>query len=118
MMSTDWPVYSPFARQHFGRGRAEGIEEGRAQGLEEGRAEGLEEGRAEGLEEGRAEAAAETGREFVLYALEARGVEVPEDVRAHINTCTDIDLLKRWALRASSVQSARDVFDDSDGQRS
>ncbi|MEU1388284.1 MULTISPECIES: hypothetical protein [unclassified Nonomuraea] len=101
MMSTNWPVYSPFARQHFGRGRAEG----------------LEEGRAEGIEEGRAEAAAETGREFVLYALEARGVDVPEDVRARINACTDVDLLKRWALRGSSVRSARDVFDEWDGQR-
>ncbi|MEU1725477.1 hypothetical protein [Nonomuraea sp. NPDC005692] len=83
MRSNDWPIYSPFAHEHYGRGRAE--------------------------------AAPETGREFVLYALEARGVEVPEDVRARINTCTDVDLLKRWALRASSVQSARDVFEDSDG---
>ncbi|YCK35011.1 hypothetical protein ACNF49_13275 [Actinomadura sp. ATCC 39365] len=99
MRSNDWPVYSPFAHQHFGRGRTEGIQVGRA----------------EGLREGRAEAAPETGREFVLYALNARGVEVPEDVRARINTCTDVDLLKRWALRASCVQSARDVFEDSDG---
>jgi hypothetical protein len=24
MTSTDWPVYSPFAREHFGRGKAKG----------------------------------------------------------------------------------------------
>lgn len=24
MTSTDWPVYSPFAREHFGKGKAEG----------------------------------------------------------------------------------------------
>jgi hypothetical protein len=28
--STAWPVYSPFAREHFGRGKAEGIAEGKA----------------------------------------------------------------------------------------
>ncbi|WP_219511059.1 hypothetical protein [Nonomuraea ceibae] len=27
MTSTTWPVYSPFAREHFGRGKEEGKEE-------------------------------------------------------------------------------------------
>jgi len=25
MTTTDWPVYSPFAKEHFGKGRAEGL---------------------------------------------------------------------------------------------
>ncbi|GGS76066.1 hypothetical protein GCM10010176_018890 [Nonomuraea spiralis] len=101
MTSTAWPVYSPFARQHYGRGRAEGIQEGRAEGIQEGRAEGIR----------------ETWSESVLYLLVSRGIDVPEDVRARISACTDVDLVKRWALRAASVQAAQDVFDDSDEQR-
>jgi hypothetical protein len=30
MSSSPWPVYSPFAREHFGRGKAEGLAEGEA----------------------------------------------------------------------------------------
>ncbi|MFI6919838.1 hypothetical protein ACIBIZ_07775 [Nonomuraea spiralis] len=89
MTSAAWPVYSPFARQHYGRGRADG--------------------RAEGIQE--------IWSEIVLSLLDARGIDVPQDVRARISACTDVDLFKRWALRAVSVQSAQDVFDDLDEQR-
>jgi len=30
--ATAWPVHSPFAKEHFGRGKAEGMAEGRAEG--------------------------------------------------------------------------------------
>ncbi|GAA1508931.1 hypothetical protein GCM10009677_47230 [Sphaerisporangium rubeum] len=33
MSSTTWPVYSPFAREHFGKGLAEGRTEGQAESL-------------------------------------------------------------------------------------
>ncbi|MEV3979435.1 hypothetical protein [Nonomuraea sp. NPDC049758] len=51
----------------------------------------------------------------MLYLLDARGIDVPEDVRVRVDACTDVDLLMHWTVRASSVQSARDLFDDSDG---
>ncbi|WP_169981535.1 hypothetical protein [Microbispora sp. H10836] len=61
METTTWPVYSPFARQHYGKGLEAGLEAGR----EEGREEGRRRGRAEG--EARA----------VLTVLEARGSLFP-----------------------------------------
>ncbi|MFI7128291.1 hypothetical protein ACIBQ1_21500 [Nonomuraea sp. NPDC050153] len=33
MTSTDWPVYTPFAREHFGRGREQGKAEGEARAV-------------------------------------------------------------------------------------
>ena len=57
------------------RGRMEGREEGR----EEGRQEGREEGRQEGKEEGR-EAGREEYREEVIRLLEARNIELPEEL--------------------------------------
>ncbi|MFI7114292.1 hypothetical protein ACIBK9_48830 [Nonomuraea sp. NPDC050227] len=91
MASTDWPGHSRFAHQHFGRGHAVGHAVGHAEGSHE------------------------TARRIVLYLLDARGIDVPEDVRARVDACTDVDLLMHWTVRASSVQSARDLFDDSDG---
>lgn len=31
--ATAWPVHSPFAKQHFGRGKAEGMAEGEAEAI-------------------------------------------------------------------------------------
>ncbi|MDA0640074.1 MULTISPECIES: hypothetical protein [Nonomuraea] len=31
MTSTDWPVYTPWAREHYGRGLQEGVAEGKAE---------------------------------------------------------------------------------------
>jgi hypothetical protein len=36
--ATAWPVHSPFAKEHFGRGKAEGMAEGKAEGMAEGEA--------------------------------------------------------------------------------
>ena len=33
MTSTAWPVHSPFAKEHFGRGKAEGKAEGEADAI-------------------------------------------------------------------------------------
>lgn len=84
--STTWPVYSPFAKEHFGRGKAEGRKEGR------------EEGRAEG------EAHA------VLTVLAARGIEVPETARARIHACTDVQELEEWLKRAVVVTTVEELF--------
>ncbi|MEO3792693.1 hypothetical protein ABGB14_20975 [Nonomuraea sp. B10E15] len=94
MTSTTWPVYSPFAREHFGRG------------LEEGQAQGKAEGKAEGRAEGRAEEAAR----MVLLVLTARGFDVPDDTRARIVTCADLAQLEDWAVRAATTQTLHDLF--------
>lgn len=94
MSSTDWPVHSPFARAHFGRGKTEG------------RAEGRVEGRIEGRLEGRVEEAAN----LVLAVLAARDVKVTDEVRARITGCTDLERLETWAKRAATADTTRDLF--------
>ncbi|MEV0823187.1 hypothetical protein [Nonomuraea rubra] len=94
MASTAWPVHSPFAREHFGRGREEGIAEGKA------------EGRAEGRAEGQAEEAAKS----VLLVLNARGFDIPDDTRTMITTCTDLTQLHTWLTRAATAHTPQDLF--------
>ena len=89
MASTSWPVYSPFAREHYGRG--------------------LEEGKAEGQAEGKTREAAK----LVLLFLSARGLDVTDDVRARVTDCTDVETLEAWAARAATVQTADELFDES-----
>ncbi|MFI6712630.1 hypothetical protein ACIBF7_39745 [Nonomuraea sp. NPDC050478] len=96
MKSTAWPVYSPFAREHYGRG----LQDGQTQGKAEGRAEGKAEGRAEG-----------TAR-VVLLLLETRGFALPDDIRARITACTDLDQLETWATRAVTAHTLDDLFDE------
>ena len=84
MASTTWPVHSPFAREHFGRGKAEGRAEGRAIG------------------EG----------EAVLKVLAVRGIEVSEDAHARISDCRDIQQLDAWLGRAVTATSVADLFDE------
>ena len=86
MKSTAWPVYSPFAREHYGRG--------------------LEEGQAQGKAEGKAEEAAR----LVLLLLETRGLDIPDDTRARITGSTDLHQLETWATRAVTAQTADDLF--------
>ncbi|MGI5418773.1 hypothetical protein [Actinomadura luteofluorescens] len=60
------------------------------------------EGRAEGRTEGEVKA--------LLLMLKARGLEVPEDVRARVEGCTDPEQVERWIQRAVSAASAEDLF--------
>jgi predicted transposase YdaD len=87
MSSSTWPVYSPFAREHFGRGKDEGL--------------------AEGLAEGRAKGEAEA----VLRVLAARRIEVPEEARARISSCADLRQLDAWLDRAVVATSVAELFD-------
>lgn len=87
MSSTSWPVYSPFACEHFGKGEAKGRAEGRAEGEAKGRADA------------------------VLKILAARGVEVPEEAGARIHACTDIRQLDTWLDRALKATTVTDLFD-------
>jgi hypothetical protein len=74
--------------------------------LAEGRTEGRAEGRAEGEARGRAEGEAV----LLLRVLQARGLEVPGDVRDMITSCGDTAQLEAWFDRAISAASLDDVF--------
>ncbi|WP_433183145.1 hypothetical protein [Actinoallomurus sp. CA-150999] len=80
--STSWPVYTPFAKQHFGRGKAEGREEGRT----------------------------EEGVHAVLTVLESRGIEVPESARVRVRACTDLQEIDAWLKKAGVVQTVDELF--------
>ncbi|NRQ37903.1 hypothetical protein HII36_39650 [Nonomuraea sp. NN258] len=81
--TTDWPVYSPFAREHYGKGLTEGQVKGRA------------EGEAEAL----------------LAVLEARNLAVNPEVKARIAGCKDAQQLDKWVRRAATAHSIDEIFD-------
>ncbi|MEO3800756.1 hypothetical protein [Nonomuraea sp. B1E8] len=83
MTSTDWPVFSPFAREHYGRGREEGRSEGKAEGA----------------------------ARSVLLVLAARGFDIPQDTRDTITSCTDPGRLETWLTRAATAQTLHEIFD-------
>ncbi len=91
MSSTAWPVYSPFAREHYGRGKDDGLAEGEAKGEARGEAKG--------------EANA------VLRVLAIRGIAVSDDIRALICACADTQQLDTWLDRAVTATSIDDLFD-------
>ncbi|WP_433545987.1 hypothetical protein ACQPZG_13115 [Streptomyces sp. CA-294286] len=72
----------------------------RREAREEGRGEGREEGREEGLASG------------VLVVLEARGVAVPDSVRARVLACTEDAVIRSWYARALTATTADDLFSD------
>nr|WP_246422046.1 hypothetical protein [Nocardiopsis mwathae] len=98
MSSTSWPVSSPFAREHFGRGKEEGLKEG----LKEGILEGLQ----EGLQEGRTREAAE----ILLRGVDSRGIKISDEIRGRITTCGDLEQIEAWLQRAFTAERAEDIF--------
>lgn len=90
MTSDTWPVYSPFAKEHFGRGK------------QEGRQEGKREGKKEGSQESRAE--------DILLVLGARGLDVSDTEHERITGCTDAKQLKKWVTRAVTAEKTSDLF--------
>jgi hypothetical protein len=83
MTAGTYEYQSEYARRYFGRGKAEGKAEGRAEGK----------------------------AEDVLVILAARGVDVPEDARARIIECADLDQLDAWVRRAVTAESIGELFD-------
>jgi hypothetical protein len=83
MTSDTWPVYTPFAKEHFGRGKKEGRKEGR--------------------KEGEADA--------ILLVLETRGLDVSDAERERITNCTDLKQLKKWITRAVAAEKTSDLFE-------
>ena len=83
-MSTTTRRYaSDFARRYFDQGRVEGKVEGKAEGK----------------------------AEDVLAVLDARGIEVPADVRDTIAGCGDLQQLHTWIRRAGTVDKVHELFD-------
>ncbi|WP_437492041.1 hypothetical protein WME75_16920 [Sorangium sp. So ce1014] len=79
MMKSGYEFQSEFARSYVAKGREEGMREG----------------------------ALKTKAHDVLAFLEARGLEVPADVRERVLASTDIAELDRWIRRAAVVSDAR-----------
>ncbi|WP_426510929.1 hypothetical protein ACPPVO_09930 [Dactylosporangium sp. McL0621] len=73
------------------------------------RRQGEAQGRAEGSAEGEAAGKAKGGARAVLIVLDARGVEVPEDVRADIANCTDLVQLGAWIRLAATARRIEDL---------
>ncbi|MFC8661592.1 hypothetical protein [Streptomyces sp. NPDC057199] len=44
--------------------------------------------------------------------LDERGIEVPDDVRARITDCTDLETLRTWLRRSLTVTTAGELFTD------
>jgi hypothetical protein len=57
----------------------------------------------EGVAKGKAEA--------LLTVLDARDIPVPDEVRAEITACTDVDKLATWIRRAAAAERIEDVLD-------
>jgi Uma2 family endonuclease len=64
------------------------------------------------IEQAVAEGEARGEARSLLRFLEARGLDVPEELRARILACTDRERLDRWIGRAATAASATEVVDD------
>lgn len=60
--------------------------------------------------QGRAEGRAEGEAKAVLAVLDARGIDIPDDARARITECSDLDQLDIWVRRAATARSINDLF--------
>lgn len=58
------------------------------------------------ISQGRAEGEAEA----VLAVLDARGIDVPDDMKSRITTCTDLKQLTTWVRRAAVAEKVDDLF--------
>ncbi|GAB4584863.1 hypothetical protein [Nocardia sp. IFM 10818] len=43
--------------------------------------------------------------------LDKRGFAVPDDIRSRIDSCTDLDQLEEWTLRAMTASSIVELFE-------
>ncbi|WP_019633894.1 hypothetical protein [Actinomadura atramentaria] len=78
-----WPVVSPFAREHYGRGEREGHLKGEQR----------------------------QAVEAALDTIDARGLALTDTERERITTCTDLDQLRTWRRRAITAHTTTDIFD-------
>ncbi|MGW3419014.1 hypothetical protein [Streptomyces phaeochromogenes] len=71
--------------------------------------------RSETFQRLRAESRAKGRAEDILLILDERGIEVPDDVRARITDCTDLETLRTWLRRSVTTTTAGDLFTDTSG---
>ncbi|MEH0575951.1 hypothetical protein [Streptomyces sp. B21-108] len=64
------------------------------------------------FEEFRDEGRAQRGAEDIVLVLEARGLDIADEVRERVTGCDDPDLLRHWLTRAVTVGSAEEIFAD------
>lgn len=62
------------------------------------------------FEEFRDEGRAQRGAEDIVLVLEARGLDVSDEVRERVAGCDDPDLLREWLTRAVTASSAEEIF--------
>jgi len=62
------------------------------------------------FEEFRDEGRAQRGAEDIVLVLEARGLDVSDEVRERVTGCDDPDLLREWLTRAVTAPSAEAIF--------
>jgi hypothetical protein len=82
MMKSGYQFQSEFARSHIAKGREEGFRE----------------------------ASIKAKAHDVLAFLEARGLEVPVEVRERVLASNDLDELDRWIRRAAIISDARELL--------
>jgi hypothetical protein len=63
------------------------------------------------LDQGRAEGRAEGEAQMLLRIMSARGLDIPEHIRARVAQCADIARLEAWADRAATATSPDDIFE-------
>ncbi|WP_433525956.1 hypothetical protein ACQPZ2_14225 [Nocardia pseudovaccinii] len=66
--------------------------------------------RAAGHAEGRAKTEVKIWAASILRILELREMAVPEDVRARIATCTDLDQMTTWFERAVEADTIEEFI--------
>jgi hypothetical protein len=91
MTTTNWPVYSPFAKLHYGKGLEKGTEQGIVQGIERG------------IEQGE--------REAIFEVLEARGLTPSEEEASRITASADLAQIKCWLRRSATASRVSELFD-------
>jgi len=60
--------------------------------------------------EGKTEGKAEDRASLILRVLEKHGIDVPEDIRERVTSCTDLDTLTLWFDRSLTASTAEDLF--------
>ena len=68
----------------------------------------LDQGRAEG----RAQGVAQGEAQLLLRFMAARGLDIPEHIRARVAECADTARLEAWADRAATATSVDEIFGD------
>jgi hypothetical protein len=72
----------------------------------------LDQGRAEGRAQGMAQGMARGEAHILLRIMAARGLDIPERIRARVAECADTARLEAWADRAATATSVDEIFED------